>query len=53
MSKFLRVRCDCGEECTVFGDSKTNVNCKKCGTQIIKSTGGRALVNCRILEVLG
>jgi ribosomal protein S27E len=52
MSKFLRVRCDCGEETTVFGDSKTSVNCKKCGNQIIKAAGGRALINCRILEVL-
>ncbi|MCX6767826.1 MAG: 30S ribosomal protein S27e [Candidatus Micrarchaeota archaeon] len=52
MSKFLRVKCDCGEESVVFGDSKTSVNCAKCGTQIIKSSGGRALVNCRILEVL-
>ncbi|MBI5229025.1 30S ribosomal protein S27e [Candidatus Micrarchaeota archaeon] len=52
MSKFLRVECKCGEDQVVFGDSKSKVNCRKCGTPIVEPSGGRALIKCRILEVL-
>ncbi|MFH0835861.1 MAG: 30S ribosomal protein S27e [Candidatus Micrarchaeota archaeon] len=52
MSKFLRVQCDCGEDAVVFGDSKQKRNCDKCGATLVEPTGGRAKVNCRILEVL-
>jgi small subunit ribosomal protein S27e len=52
MSKFLRVECKCGQDQVVFGDSKSAVSCKKCGSVIVEPAGGRAKVNCRILEVL-
>lgn len=52
MSKFLKVQCDCGNEFVTFGDSKTQVNCPKCGNVCLKPSGGRAEVGCRILEVL-
>ncbi len=53
MSKFLRVQCDCGVQQTVFGDSKTEVFCQSCGNALVSPTGGRADVQCRILEVFG
>ena len=52
MGRYLMVKCDCGEENTVYGDSKTQVNCGKCGSPIAEPTGGRARINGRILEVL-
>ena len=52
MSKFLRVRCDCGEDMVVYGDSKTEIYCEKCGNLVAEPKGGRAVINCRIIEVL-
>lgn len=52
MSKFLRVQCDCGNEQVLFGDSKTKVICLSCKKILVESTGGRARVNAKILEVL-
>jgi small subunit ribosomal protein S27e len=52
MGRFLSVKCDCGEESIVYGDSKSVVNCAKCGANLVTPSGGRAKVNGRILEVL-
>ncbi|MFH1107552.1 MAG: 30S ribosomal protein S27e [Candidatus Micrarchaeota archaeon] len=52
MSRFLKVVCECGENAVVFGDSKSAVDCKKCGKPLVQPRGGRARVTCRILEVL-
>ncbi len=52
MGSFLNVKCDCGEESTVYGDSKSAVNCKKCGNVLAQTRGGRAKIHARILEVL-
>ena len=52
MGRFLSVKCDCGEECVVYSDSKSAVNCAKCGANIVSPSGGKARVNGRILEIL-
>ncbi len=52
MSKFLKIQCECGRELVVFGDSKSDVFCEACGNQVVSSKGGRAKINCRIIEVL-
>lgn len=52
MSKFLRVKCDCGNEQVVFGDSKSQALCLSCKRELVIPTGGRAHVNAKILEVL-
>ena len=52
MSKYLRVQCDCGNEQVAFGDAKSTVKCLKCGKDLVLPQGGRAGINCRILEVL-
>lgn len=49
---FLHVKCDCGEESVVYSDSKSAVNCKKCGNPLAQPKGGRARIHARILEVL-
>lgn len=52
MGSFLLVKCDCGEESIVYGDSKSAVNCRKCGSPLAQPRGGRAKIHARILEVL-
>lgn len=46
------MECKCGEDQVVFGDSKSQVRCRKCNALIVEPSGGRARINCRILEVL-
>ena len=53
MSKFLLVKCECGSDAVVFGDSKTDVFCPACGNQIVEASGGRAIINCKVEKVLG
>ncbi len=52
MAKFLRVLCECGTKITVFGASKTEVNCNNCGNSLVKPAGGKARVSAKIVEVL-
>ena len=52
MSKFLRIQCECGKDAIVYGDSKSEVKCSKCGKTIVESKGGHAKITCRVLEVL-
>lgn len=52
MSKFLRVQCDCGSDSVVFGDAKSKVTCFNCKKELLTPTGGRASLNCKILEIL-
>ncbi|MFH1246903.1 MAG: 30S ribosomal protein S27e [Candidatus Micrarchaeota archaeon] len=53
MSKFLKVQCECGSESIVFGDAKSLVKCFNCKKVLLEPKGGRAAVNCKILEILG
>ena len=52
MSRFLKVVCECGTNAVVFGDSKQAVHCKNCNALLVSPRGGRARINCRIIEVL-
>jgi small subunit ribosomal protein S27e len=52
-SRFLRVKClNCGNQQIVFGCSATDVECLVCGKVLLQSTGGKARVLTKILEVL-
>ncbi|MEK6924151.1 MAG: 30S ribosomal protein S27e [Candidatus Micrarchaeota archaeon] len=51
MSKFLSVQCKCGKKTVVFGNSSEAVECQ-CGAVVTKPTGGRTVVNGKVLEVL-
>jgi len=52
-SRFLRVKClNCGNIQIIFGCSAIDVNCLICGKVLLQSTGGKARILTKILEVL-
>lgn len=52
-SKFIKIRCPkCKNEQIMFGKTSTDVQCLVCGKQLADSTGGKAKVKARILEIL-
>lgn len=52
-SRFLRVKClNCGNQQIIFGCSATDVDCLVCGKILLQSTGGKARILTKILEVL-
>ena len=52
-SRFLRVKClNCGNQQIVFGCAATDVQCLVCGKTLLQSTGGKARILTKILEVL-
>lgn len=54
MSKFLRVKCACGNEQNIFGHASRKVPCLVCGAQLASSTGSRVNVSegTKVLKVL-
>ena len=52
-SRFLRVKClNCGNQQIIFGCSATDVECLVCGKILLQSTGGKARILTKIIEVL-
>lgn len=52
-SRFLRVKClNCGNQQIIFGCSATDVECLVCGKTLLQSTGGKARILTKIIEVL-
>jgi small subunit ribosomal protein S27e len=52
-SKFVKIRCPkCKNEQIMFGKTSTGVKCLVCDKPLAESTGGKARVKARILEVL-
>ena len=52
-SRFLRVKClNCGNQQIIFGCAATDVVCLVCGKTLLQSTGGKARILTKILEVL-
>jgi len=51
-SKYLKVKCECGNEQNVFGNSAAKVTCLMCDKLLAEPTGGRARVYGKILKVL-
>ncbi len=52
-SRFLRVKClNCGNIQIIFGCSATDVACLVCGKTLLQSTGGKARILTKIIEVL-
>lgn len=52
MSRFLRLKCECGNEQNVFGNATSPVKCAMCSKVIAEPTGSRAKVNAKIIKVL-
>ena len=50
-SKFLKVVCKCKNEQTVFNKAASNVKCLVCGEILAESTGGKAHIKTKVLEV--
>jgi small subunit ribosomal protein S27e len=52
-SKFIKIRCPkCKNEQIMFGKTSTTVKCLVCEKPLAESSGGKARVKARILEVL-
>jgi len=52
MGRFLRVKCECGNEQNIFGNSSTVVKCMVCNRTLAEPTGSRAKVHGKIVKVL-
>lgn len=44
MSKFMKVKCECGNEQVVFDSASTRVNCKVCNKRLVEPRGGKCAV---------
>jgi len=51
-SKFIQVKCSCGNEPVIFGNASTVVKCTKCNKVLAEPTGGRVNIQTKILKVL-
>ncbi len=54
MSKFLRVKCACGNEQNIFGHAARKVSCLVCGALLAEPGGSRVSVTSgtKVLKVL-
>ena len=52
MSRFLRVKCKCGNEQNVFGNATMEVVCLQCKKPLATSTGGRVKILGKVMKVL-
>lgn len=52
-SKFVKVKCKCGNEQVVFGSASTLTKCVKCDEVLAIPTGGKAKITANIVKVLG
>jgi small subunit ribosomal protein S27e len=52
MSRFLRVKCECGSEQNVFGNATLEVKCGHCKKTLATPTGGRVKILGKVLKVL-
>ncbi len=44
MSKFMKVKCECGNEQVVFESASSRVNCKVCNKRLVEPRGGKCTV---------
>ncbi|MFH1448367.1 MAG: 30S ribosomal protein S27e [Candidatus Micrarchaeota archaeon] len=52
MGRFLRVKCDCGNEQNIFGNASTEVKCLVCNKVLAEPQGSKALIKGKVLDVL-
>lgn len=52
MSRFLKVKCGCGNEQNVFGNATSKVLCNGCGKALALPTGGRVKIIGKVIKVL-
>jgi len=51
-SKYLKVKCECGNEQNVFGNAARAITCLMCDKLLAEPTGGRAKIHGKIIKVL-
>lgn len=52
-SRFLKIKCPkCNKEQIIFGKASSKVECINCKTILTESTGGKAKIKAKVLEVL-
>jgi small subunit ribosomal protein S27e len=51
-SKFLKVKCSCGNNQVVFGKASTKVKCLSCGKLLVKPSGGKSVVTAKVEEII-
>lgn len=49
-SKFLKVKCGCGNEQIIFNKATTKIKCLKCKKPIAKPKGGKAEILAEVIE---
>ena len=51
-SKFLVLKClNCGNEQVVFGHATNKIDCNDCGAELVKPSGGKAIIRGEIIAV--
>jgi len=52
-SKFLKVGCPkCKNEQIIFNKASSNVKCLVCGSELAETTGGKAKIKAKVVQVL-
>ena len=51
MSKFIKVKCKCGNEQIMPETANSIINCTVCNEKLATPTGGKAQINAEILKV--
>lgn len=51
--KFLKVKCKCGNEQTVFSHVTSSINCGSCNTKLAEPSGGEAVIFGKIIKEVG
>lgn len=49
-TRFLRVKCQCGNEQTTFSAATTRVKCLKCDTQLLEPGASKATLQAKVLK---
>ena len=49
---FLKVKCGCGNEQTIFNAATTKVKCLACGTPLAQTTSSRIKLKAKVLKEL-
>lgn len=52
-SRFIKVKCECGNEQNVFSNTTSVVKCSECNEPLAHPTGGRAVIHGKVVEELG
>ncbi|MFH1222370.1 MAG: 30S ribosomal protein S27e [Candidatus Micrarchaeota archaeon] len=52
-SKFIDVKCECGNVQRVFSHTSQEIKCAKCDALLAEHTGGKAVIHGQVVKELG